>query len=103
MPSFFRKLRGKSRKEKGSRREESLGRIQDIYIAPYYGPDMTAYLPENVLQRIFQEVCPHTRDDSYNTCETQLEYEACMLCDVRDLANCAKVKRQWYNPVMKVL
>lgn len=103
MPSFFRKLRGKSRKEKGSKTTESIGRFQDLYIPPYFGPDMSQYLPPQILERIFQEVCPHSRDDSYNTSETQLEYEACMLCDLRDLANCSKVKRQWYPIVMRVL
>ncbi|KAF9881031.1 F-box domain-containing protein [Colletotrichum karsti] len=52
-------------------------------------------LPKEILPRIFSFVCPHTQDETYETCETSAIFDACMLCDLRDLANCARVCWKW--------
>ncbi|OLN82111.1 hypothetical protein CCHL11_07650 [Colletotrichum chlorophyti] len=59
-------------------------------------------LPKHVLARIFSFVCPHTQDETYETCETSAIFDACMLCDLRDLAHCARVSSQW-NKVANTL
>jgi hypothetical protein len=56
---------------------------------------MVAALPDRVLRCIFGFVCPHTKDESYDTCEQSALDDACMLCDLRDLSHCAKVSRRW--------
>ncbi|KAI8251083.1 hypothetical protein K4K58_009121 [Colletotrichum sp. SAR11_239] len=52
-------------------------------------------LPKDILSRIFAFVCPHTQDETYETCETSAIFDACMLCDLRDLASCARVSWKW--------
>jgi hypothetical protein len=69
----------------------------DAYLTPSYtGPDNTRRLDDKILRRIFEEVCPHTTDDSYEGSE-ESGNDGCMTCDMRDLAHCALVKRQWYG------
>ncbi|KAK4105036.1 hypothetical protein N658DRAFT_556776 [Parathielavia hyrcaniae] len=62
-----------------------------------------AQLPEPVLGRIFAFVCPHSRDESYATCEQSSVEDACMLCDLRDLAHCVAVCRRWKTDAVKLL
>lgn len=62
----------------------------------YHGPDQTRRLPDNVLRRIFEEVCPHSADESLDGSEDSGN-DGCMSCDMRDLAHCALTKRQWYG------
>ena len=64
--------------------------------APYAGPDCTARLPDKVLRRIFEDVCPHATDESFASSEDSGN-DGCMTCDMRDLAHCALTKRQWYG------
>ncbi|ORY19283.1 hypothetical protein BCR34DRAFT_472423 [Clohesyomyces aquaticus] len=64
--------------------------------AVYTGPDCTARLDDKILRRIFEYVCPHTLDGSYDASELS-NTEGCMTCDTRDLARCALAKRQWYG------
>jgi len=52
-------------------------------------------LPPRVLRRIFAFVCPHSQDESYDTCEDSSFEDACMLCDLRDLAHCVGVSKIW--------
>ncbi|GKT84677.1 F-box domain-containing protein [Colletotrichum tofieldiae] len=59
-------------------------------------------LPKEILPRIFSFVCPHTQDETYETCETSAIFDACMLCDLRDLAHCARVCWKW-NQVANAL
>jgi hypothetical protein len=56
---------------------------------------LLAHLPLQVLRRIFAFVCPHTQDKSYDTCEESAIEDACMLCDLRDLAHCVGVSKIW--------
>ncbi|MCJ1310389.1 hypothetical protein MMC25_004053 [Agyrium rufum] len=53
-------------------------------------------LPIRVLDAIFSAVCPHAADETYLTAEDSIfDDNGCMLCDMRDLAQCARVCRQW--------
>ncbi|KAK0651881.1 hypothetical protein B0T16DRAFT_320664 [Cercophora newfieldiana] len=56
---------------------------------------LLAHLPPKVLWRIFAFVCPHSQDESYDTCEESSVEDACMLCDLRDLAHCVSVSKIW--------
>ncbi|KAK4159387.1 hypothetical protein QBC43DRAFT_130955 [Cladorrhinum sp. PSN259] len=60
-------------------------------------------LPAPVLKRIFTFVCPHSCDESYETCEQSSVEAACMLCDLRDLAHCVAVCRKWRDEGVKLL
>lgn len=60
-------------------------------------------IPDTVLERIFAFVCPHTQDETYEKCEDSSVEDACMLCDLRDLARCVKVCRRWRRPAARVL
>ncbi|RWA07255.1 hypothetical protein EKO27_g7857 [Xylaria grammica] len=48
-------------------------------------------LPAPILERVFSFVCPHSSDESYETCERSAVEDTCMLCDLRDLAHAAQV------------
>ena len=52
-------------------------------------------LPDAVLGRIFSYVCPHSLDRTYEKCEDSSYGNSCMLCDMRDLAHCARVCQRW--------
>ncbi|KAK4895814.1 hypothetical protein LTR27_006297 [Elasticomyces elasticus] len=70
----------------------------------YRGPNQIARLPDPVLERLFQHLCPHTLDYSYVPSEqSQLNSDGCPLCDLRDLAHCASVCRRWYTLSQGVL
>ncbi len=62
-----------------------------------------ALLPPAVLQRIFGHVCPHARDESFDTCEESARDDNCVLCDLRDLSHCAQVSRAWRIAAIQVL
>lgn len=62
-----------------------------------------ANLPAPILERIFTFVCPHSRDTSYETCEASSIEDACMLCDLRDLAHCLAVCKRWRKEGANIL
>lgn len=66
-------------------------------------PNQTARLPETALKAIFAAVCPHSRDDTYQSSEDSMLEGGCMLCDLRDVAHCAMVNRQWAGPAQDML
>ncbi|KAI4635238.1 uncharacterized protein J4E88_004688 [Alternaria novae-zelandiae] len=91
---FFKRFR----RQKASKKSESRPR-NDLYapaVYDYHGPDQTQRLPDKVLRRIFEEVCPHSADESLDGSEDSGN-DGCMSCDMRDLAHCALTKRQWYG------
>lgn len=69
----------------------------------YLSAQLVAQLPPRILQRIFAFVCPHACDESYETCEASASDGGCMLCDLRDLAHCVAVSRQWRQNAVPVL
>jgi hypothetical protein len=56
-----------------------------------------------ILQRIFAFVCPQATDQTYETCEQSAIEDACMLCDLRDLAHCVAVCKKWRDEARKLL
>lgn len=62
-----------------------------------------AALPGPVLERIFAFVCPHTQDSTYESQEQSSLEDACMLCDLRDLAYCLVVSKKWKAAAQRVL
>lgn len=72
-------------------------------VQPVAGADYITKLPTKVLKHIFEFVCPHTLDKSYEVQERVDVGDGCMLCDLRDLAHCAAVRRSWYQPAQEQL
>ncbi|KAI1761396.1 hypothetical protein GGR53DRAFT_505966 [Hypoxylon sp. FL1150] len=60
-------------------------------------------LPASILERIFSFVCPHTQDESYETCEQSALVDACMLCDLRDLSHAGQVCKSWRVAAVKLM
>ncbi|CAD6452471.1 9296f058-1431-4cd4-91ed-68d0faa4fff3 [Sclerotinia trifoliorum] len=75
------------------------------YAGPYATPRGSSItkLPDKLLERIFILVCPHSQDETYETCEQSSLDDCCPLCDTRDLAHCAQVSRRWRNTAVRVL
>ena len=67
------------------------------------GRDYITVLPPKVLKIIFEFICPHTLEKSYEAGERADVGDGCMLCDLRDLAHCAAVSRSWYRPAQELL
>ncbi|KAL2122371.1 hypothetical protein VTJ04DRAFT_2826 [Mycothermus thermophilus] len=65
--------------------------------------ELLAQFPSAIYERIFAFVCPHTRDESYATCEQSSVEDTCMLCDLRDLAHCVAVCRRWRTEAARLL
>ncbi|KAF2436870.1 hypothetical protein EJ08DRAFT_691183 [Tothia fuscella] len=70
---------------------------------PLPGRDFIQRLPAKIVQNIFEYVCPHVLDRSYDISENSQVGESCMLCDLRDLAHCAGVRRDWYQLAQELL
>ncbi|ORY71287.1 uncharacterized protein BCR38DRAFT_331935 [Pseudomassariella vexata] len=60
-------------------------------------------LPTPLLQRVFAFVCPHSQDESYETCEQSAIEDSCMLCDLRDLAHAGMVCGRWRKTAVKIM
>lgn len=78
-----------------------LGRFQPM--ATPRSARLLETLPPTVLHRIFAFVCPHSQDESYETCEESSIEDACMLCDMRDLAHCVAVCKHWRKEALRLL
>ena len=101
---LLKHFRSKSRLKSSDNEPLSPTRHGGFYTSPanppqqqYHGRDQTQRLPNQVLERIFSYVCPHTLDFTYETSERSQIGDGCMLCDLRDLAHCAGVCRKWYS------
>ncbi len=101
---FFQKLRSRSH---GKEHAESAARSAIVRnIPPWLTPpstDLVNKLPPPILEKIFGFVCPHTQDRTYESCEHSAIEDACMLCDLRDLAHCTKASRRWRKLAANVL
>ncbi|GAP89064.2 putative F-box domain-containing protein [Rosellinia necatrix] len=60
-------------------------------------------LPSPILERVFSFVCPHTSDESYETCERSAVEDACMLCDLRDIAHAGLVCKRWRRSAIQLM
>jgi hypothetical protein len=101
---FLKKLRSRSRgKEQPEYAARSdIARNVPAYQAPPW-TDLINKLPAPILERVFGFVCPHSQDDTYESCESSAVEDACMLCDMRDLAQCTRVSRRWRKLAANVL
>jgi hypothetical protein len=101
---IFKAFRSK-KKDKGKYSDnEQFERGRNL--PPYQTPpasDLTKYLPPPLLEKIFGFVCPHTQDETYESCEQSAVEDACMLCDLRDLAHCIAVSRRWRKLASNVM
>jgi hypothetical protein len=93
---FMRRMRPRSKKVIDPGRDP-------VPIPAYFGPDMTKLLPEKVLRLIFEQVCPHATDNTYESSEFSVSPDGCMLCDLRDLACCIQVCKEWKPVAIDVL
>lgn len=74
------------------------------HISAPLGPNYIKKLDRKTLSRIFGFVCPHALDTSYVISDqVDLGKGTCMLCNLRDLANCSRVCKSWQNPAMELL
>ena len=64
---------------------------------------LASRLPAHLLKKISIYVCPHTQDEAYTTSEDSMIEDGCMLCDMRDLAQCALVCRHWGEVAQNIL
>lgn len=74
------------------------------------GPDLFARLRDRdhlayhkIITRIFENVCPHTLDKTCCSIDESEVSDTCMLCNMRDLANCALVCKDWNGTANKLL
>lgn len=67
------------------------------------GPNYSSRLPPALLEIIFTFVCPNAEDESYAASELSVVPDRCVLCDYRDLAQCASVCRSWRTVAEKYL
>lgn len=80
-----------------------LGGLHRLYSPTRASAAKLAELPTPVLERIFAFVCPHTQDSTYESQEQSSIEDACMLCDLRDLAHCIQTCKKWRATAVKVL
>ena len=97
---FLKHLRSKSRLKDDS---SSSRRPQRTVNAARFGRDFSQRLTDDLLEKIFAEVCPHTQDETYEPSERSSIGDGCMLCDLRDLAKSAQVCHRWYNVAQNLL
>lgn len=96
---FLKHIRSRSKVQDG----QPGARVYDQYSGPRGGTDYISRLPAPVLRSIFAEVCPHALDNSYDSCEESMTEGGCMLCDMRDLAQCALVSKRWHGTAQELL
>ncbi len=101
---FLKKLRSRSHGKEQAEDEarSDLARNVPSYQTPPW-TDLINKLPAPILERIFCSVCPHSQDATYESCEQSAIEDACMLCDMRDLAHCTRVSRRWRKLAANVL
>ncbi|KAL8657638.1 MAG: hypothetical protein Q9226_001723 [Calogaya cf. arnoldii] len=67
------------------------------------GRDCTSRLPLKLLTAILTNICPHACDDNYLSLEESMRDGGCMLCDMRNLAQCALVSRRFLVATQTIL
>ena len=102
---FLSHMRSRSRLYKNDEDQPFQSRTHDVHLPRTVPPipGRGVILPDDLLKRILAFVCPHTRDESYVTSEDSMTDGGCMLCDMRDLAQCALVKKAWSEAAATLL
>lgn len=100
---FLKHLRSKSRLNQDAHSPQNSPGAQRSANQARYGRDFTVNLPNQVLEKIFIEICPHSQDETYEPSERSAVGDGCMLCDLRDLAKSAQVCRKWYSIAQNLL
>ncbi|PGH20124.1 hypothetical protein AJ80_03692 [Polytolypa hystricis UAMH7299] len=103
---FLKHFRKKKSRSKDFQHESKHNYSQsDSYHHQYSAPrrDYTRCLPDNVLQNIFAQLCPHALDGSLSSAEESMTDDGCMLCDMRDLAHCVLACKKWYRQAQPIL
>jgi hypothetical protein len=102
---FFKSLRRQPRAE-----AEYGFDLKEKTLALPVGPDLFSRLRERdyqayqkIITRIFENVCPHALDKTYCSIDESDVGDTCMLCNTRDLANCALVCKDWNGGANKLL
>lgn len=91
-------------KENGAEKLNGKSNGDVFYPGAHAGRDYISRCPPKVLTKIFEYVCPHALDKTYEACEdTNLDDDGCPLCDMRDLSHCARTRRDWYRPATELL
>lgn len=64
---------------------------------PVIRQDPITTLPPRAVNLILARICPHAYDNSLaSTEQCMAEETGCVLCDLKDLAQCARVSSDWY-------
>jgi len=101
---FLKHLRSKSRiKDESSSTSIYRPPPAPVSRPARYGRDFTQRLSDDVLERIFADICPHTQDQTFEPSEHSSVGDGCMLCDLRDLAKTAQTCRKWYRVAQNML
>lgn len=93
---FLQHMRSKSRLK-----NEDESQVYDYRVPTAYSPknksgrDLTSRLPLKLLTVVLSNICPHACDDNYLSLEESMRDGGCMLCDMRNLAQCALVSRRF--------
>ena len=94
---LFNRFRSRSKLQQTPRPPEAT--VYPTYNVQEFAPK----LPERVLKDIFATICPHAQDETYITCENSMTEGGCRLCDMRDLASCARVCKAWAEIAQQAL
>ncbi|KAI1963868.1 hypothetical protein LOZ58_001728 [Ophidiomyces ophidiicola] len=97
------KVRGSGKAKKDAPTDVYQQEFQLQYRLNRQTQDYTKNLPLKVFYNIFTYVCPHSADDSLTPLEESIAGDGCMLCDMRNLAQCALVCRKWYGVAQDLL
>lgn len=96
-------------KSKTRLKNEDEAQIYDYGAPTTYSPksrsgcDLTSRLPIKLLTSILLYICPHACDDNYLSLEESMRDGGCMLCDMRELAQCALVNRRFLVATQTIL
>jgi hypothetical protein len=96
--TIFKRFRSKPQAN-----EEARPRVNGYHISAPLPANFTAQLDKKILTRIFGFVCPHTLDTSYQVLDEVDLGDTCMLCNLRDLAQCTRVCKAWHDPAMTLM
>ncbi|KAL8835688.1 MAG: hypothetical protein Q9170_003227 [Blastenia crenularia] len=101
---FLQHMRSKSRLKNGDE-AQVYDNNAPLFRSPNNrtGRDSTYRLPLKLLTHLLSYICPHASDDNYFSLEESMRDGGCMLCDMRDLAQCALVSRRFLVATQTIL